>query len=94
MSWATILSWAKPKARGGAYEAVGIESPGLSAAPAIAQTLAEMIVSAYGLAPKAVWKPAPERMKPFNEMTDAERQQACALNPANGCLVCRCERGD
>ncbi len=76
----------------GAYEAVGIESPGLSAAPAIAQALAEMIESTYGLEPKAVWKPAPERMKPFNEMTDAERQQACARDPANGCIVCRCER--
>jgi glycerol-3-phosphate dehydrogenase len=76
----------------GAYEAVGIESPGLTAAPAIAQTLAAQIAAAHSLTPKAAWVPAPQRPKPFADMTDEERQAACERDPAYGSLVCRCEQ--
>lgn len=76
----------------GAYEAVGIESPGLTAAPAIAQALAAQISAAHGLAPKPQWMPAPQHAKPFNEMNDAERQAAFERDPAYGSIVCRCEQ--
>jgi glycerol-3-phosphate dehydrogenase len=76
----------------GAYEAVGIESPGLTAAPAIARMLSELIASAHALTAKTVFIPAPERMKPFHEMNDEERMAACERDAANGCIVCRCEQ--
>jgi glycerol-3-phosphate dehydrogenase len=76
----------------GLYEAVGIESPGLTAAPAIGLALCEQIVGENGFTRKDVWKPAPERPKPFSAMTAAERQAAWEREPAYGRVVCRCEQ--
>lgn len=76
----------------GAYEAVGIESPGLSAAPAIAKMLAEQIAADNALELKPDWKPAPKRDKPFYAMTLEERAEAVKRNSENGVLVCRCEQ--
>ena len=76
----------------GAYEAVGIESPGLTAAPAIGKALCEQIVAENGLNPKAVWLPAPKMPKAFSAMTAEERQRACEQNPEYGVVVCRCEQ--
>ena len=74
-----------------AYETVGIESPGLSAAPAIARMLCAQIVKERGLKQKASFLPAPVRPKPFHTMTTEERREAVAKDPLNGRLVCRCE---
>ena len=74
-----------------AYETVGIESPGLSAAPAIAKMLTEMIVQEQGLREKETFVCAPVRKKPFYEMTVEERAEAVRENPLYGNLVCRCE---
>lgn len=79
------------KAADHAYETVGIESPGLSAAPAIAQMLVDMVVREEKLLEKANWLSLPKRKKPFYEMTAQERAEAVAEDPAYGNLVCRCE---
>ena len=76
----------------GAYEAVGIESPGLSSAPAIGEYLAETIAEDYQLERKKVRVPAPKRPKPFAEMTNEERIAAYQKDPAYGTVVCRCEQ--
>ena len=76
----------------GAYEALGIESPGLSAAPAIARMLIEQIATENGLAEKADWLPAPKRETPFYDMTLAQRAEAVRQNAEYGNLVCRCEQ--
>ncbi|MEG0049971.1 MAG: NAD(P)/FAD-dependent oxidoreductase [Clostridia bacterium] len=76
----------------GAYETVGIESPGLSAAPAIAKMLVAQIAEENGLTEKAEWLPAPKREKPFCGMTTEERAEAVARDPEYGALVCRCEQ--
>ena len=76
----------------GAYEAAGIESPGLSAAPAIAEALAEQIVREAGLRPKADWQPAPHREKPFYAMSTEERAAAVARDSQYGQVICRCEQ--
>lgn len=78
--------------RRGAYETVGIESPGLSAAPAIAKMLAAQIASENGLREKTDWLPAPKREKPFYAMTFDEREDVVRRNPEYGTLVCRCEQ--
>lgn len=75
----------------GAYDAAGIESPGLSSAPAIGEMLGNQIAADMGLAKKETIVPAPKRMKPFNAMTSEERAQAIAENPLNGRIICRCE---
>lgn len=76
----------------GAYETVGIESPGLTAAPSIAKRLSGQIAQEQGLSLKAEWNPAPRREKPFYAMNLEERMQIVRKNPEYGALVCRCEQ--
>lgn len=74
-----------------AYEAIGIESPGLSSAPAIGEYLAAMVAEDMGLKRKdeiATYVPGP---KPFHEMTGEERDAAVRSNPEYGNIICRCE---
>ncbi len=75
-----------------AFEALGIESPGLSAAPAIAKMLCGQVVSALSAKEKEAYLPATKRPKPFHAMSLAERAQSVRDNPENGSLVCRCEQ--
>jgi len=77
--------------RANAYETVGIESPGLSSAPAIAEMLGRQIAREQSLAPKTDYKPARILPKPFYAMTNQERAAAVAADPLYGRLVCRCE---
>ena len=70
----------------------GIESPGLSAAPAIAELIGEMLGEA-GLLPEkpmANFNPVRTVVRP-KEMSDAERDALIKRDPAYGRIVCRCE---
>ena len=75
----------------GAFEAIGIESPGLSAAPAIGEELGEMVAEYLKLPAVRIFKQAEPLLKPFAGMTDEERAAACRENPDYGRIVCRCE---
>ena len=75
----------------GAFEAVGIESPGLSSAPAIAEDLARSVASFLSLRKKETLVPPRRPKKPFHDMTDDERAEAVQSDPAYGNIVCRCE---
>ena len=75
----------------GAYETVGIESPGLSSAPAIGRALSRIIANDRSLARKERTVPFPVPAIPFREMTPAQREQALKENPLYGNIICRCE---
>ena len=75
----------------GAFEAIGIESPGLSSAPAIAESLSCCIADYMKLERKAEVIPPRKPMKPFSEMTDSEREKAVLSDPDYGNIICRCE---
>ena len=75
----------------GAYEAAGIESPGLSSAPAIGQALSGQIAGDYHLTKKAETVPYRRKATPFREMTLEEQAGAVAANPLYGNIICRCE---
>ena len=81
-----------PGAPDGAFEAAGVESPGLSAAPAVGDELAKMAADYLHLAEKENWLPPVPLLKPFFEMNDEERAAACEKDSAYGCLICRCEQ--
>ena len=69
----------------------GIESPGLSSAPAVGQYVADMIVSEYGAEKKSDFNP--ERKPPvrFRHLSNEERKALVEKNPAYGRIICRCE---
>ena len=73
-------------------QAAGIESPGLTASPAIADYLAG-IVARYFNEPAANPDYCERREDTFRfrNATDEERAAAIAKNPAYGRIVCRCE---
>lgn len=74
------------------FHASGIESPGLTSAPAIAEYLVDMIVSTMGNVEKnASFNGTREDVFRFRHATDEEKAAAIAKNPAYGRIVCRCE---
>jgi len=76
----------------GFFNVAGIQSPGLTAAPAIAVYVTEMLRSeGLKLAEKSAWKADIDGPPHFARMTKQERQAAILKDPAYGHLVCRCE---
>ena len=75
----------------GFYNALGVESPGLTSAPAIALDLATQIAQKYGYEKKDNFISKREGIKHFATMTDEERAEAISKNPLYGKVVCRCE---
>lgn len=70
----------------------GIESPGVTAAPAIAPDMVKIMVDREGLTQKEDWRPGRIVKKPFREMTMEEREKAIAEDPDYAKIVCRCEQ--
>jgi len=70
---------------------IGIESPGLTAAPAIAEKIIGMIGSREDLSQKADFNPERSPFPRFAECDDATRAGLVAENPVWGEMVCRCE---
>ena len=75
----------------GYFEALGIESPGLSSAPAIGAYLAEQAAAYLGAAEKPDFAPLRRDIVHLRELPFEERQRLAAENPAYGNIVCRCE---
>ncbi len=75
----------------GAFEAVGIESPGLSSAPSVGADLADMAAKWLNCAVKDRLVPYTVPEKPFREMSKEEQHAAVLRDPAYGNIVCRCE---
>ncbi len=75
----------------GAYEAAGIESPGLSSAPAIGLALAQQITKDFALEKKDEIIPYRRPTKPFREMMPEEQAAAIREIPLYGNIGCRCE---
>ena len=73
------------------YNVAGIESPGLTAAPAIAVDVAEEIATRLHADKKADFNPMRKGIPCFAHMSDSERAQLIASNPLYGKIVCRCE---
>lgn len=87
---------ASPKVRG-LINVAGIQSPGLSAAPAIAELVLNILRETFKqdgkqLAPRPNFNPIRKKVKKFNEMSREEQDAAIMANPAYGRIVCRCEQ--
>lgn len=73
------------------YNCCGVESPGLTAAPAIGKWISEQIAEELGLPENKSFDPFRRAIPKFREMTDDERIKAIASDPEFAMIVCRCE---
>lgn len=73
------------------FDAVGIESPGLSSAPAIGRALADEVADRLGLPKNEAFRPERKGIPKFRALDDAARRQLIRENPDYAKIVCRCE---
>lgn len=75
----------------GFIDVVGIESPGLTSAPAIGMRVAELVGELMELEPNEAFNPIRKGIPKFREMTSEERSAIIAKDPRYGRIICRCE---
>ena len=72
---------------------LGIESPGLTSAPAIALMVKDMVAELLPFHEKETFNPVrPGMTGYFYELSDEEKADLVAQNPDYGEVVCRCEQ--
>ena len=70
----------------------GIESPGLSSAPAIAEYVEKLLLDAGMKATKkADFNPTRPAYHAFREMSTEEKNEVIRRDPTYGRIICRCE---
>lgn len=75
----------------GFFDAAGIESPGLTAAPAIGRYLAGLVAERAGAREKENFVPTRRGIPRPAELTPGRRAELIAADPLYGSIVCRCE---
>lgn len=81
-----------PRSVDGLVNLGGIESPGLTSAPAIAARVVELLREAgEPLAEKPGWQPIRPPRPRFRDLSHADRARLIAAEPAYGRIICRCE---
>ncbi len=76
----------------GLINLLGIESPGLTAAPAIAKEVARMISQSIDLKTKDKFIPAKKKRKRFYELSEKEQANLIKQDERWGRIICRCEQ--
>lgn len=75
----------------GFFDVAGIESPGLTCAPAIGTYVAEMVNEAYPASDKEDFQATRKGIPNIALASDVERRALIAQNPAFANVICRCE---
>ena len=75
----------------GFFNAAGIESPGLTAAPAIGEYLAELIAEKAGANKKAHFIAERRGIPEVAKLPPVQRAELIAKRPEYGRIICRCE---
>lgn len=75
----------------GFFDCVGIESPGLTACPAVGEFMASLIADKLSLSLKSSWNGICHDVKKPFELSEKERSALIASEPAYGKIICRCE---
>ncbi|MBU5439266.1 NAD(P)/FAD-dependent oxidoreductase [Tissierella sp. MSJ-40] len=76
----------------GFIDVAGIDSPGLTAAPAIAEYVVNLLEKRIGkLEKNEEFNPNRRKVVRFMELTDDEKKEIINQNPKYGRVICRCE---
>lgn len=75
----------------GFINVLGIESPGLTSSPAIAEYITELVIRKTGAAFNPNFNPIRPCIPVFAEATEEEKHSLIKDNPLYGQIVCRCE---
>ena len=75
----------------GFISAIGIDSPGLTAAPAIAEKITAIATARLQPKTDPHFKPERKAIRRFRELPKAQQAALIKQNPAYGRVVCRCE---
>lgn len=81
----------EPEDAKGFYNAVGIESPGLSSAPAIGMMVADMLYKELNPSIKTDFIATREDIKSINQIRTEELNNLIKEKPEYGNIICRCE---
>lgn len=73
------------------FHVAGIQSPGLTTAPAVAQDVARLVAESLGAEENRDFDPVRHAPPHLAAMSDAERAELIRQNPDYGIIVCRCE---
>ena len=74
----------------GFYQAAGMRSPGLTAAPAVAHHLVEEIAAAFALGRNEAFDPVRHGLPRFSALSPRDRAALIEKDPSYGRIVCRC----
>ena len=75
----------------GFFDAAGIESPGLSSAPAIGEYMAALVSEKLGLEMNPGFDPIRRGVQKLALMPPRQRREKIAENPLYGNIICHCE---
>lgn len=75
----------------GFFNVAGIESPGLTSAPAIAKDVAKQVAAKLHANKNNGYVSSRKGIPCFAKMSDGDREALIAANPLYGKIVCRCE---
>ena len=75
----------------GFVDCAGIESPGLTASPAIGEMVADIVTGILKPSKKANWDGKRKGILNPSDMSIEERNELIKKNPAYGQIICRCE---
>lgn len=75
----------------GFFDALGIESPGLTSSPAIAERIAGQIQAKYAFPAKEDFNPIRKDVIHMEDLTLEEKNALIKEKPEYGSIVCRCE---
>ena len=76
----------------GFFDCVGIESPGLTSAPAIGKYMANLVKESLDLAENKEFKPGRNPIPKTSEMSTEAHNELIKENPLYGKIICRCEK--